>query len=112
MKINLPTIKPLEGGFADRLVTATGKIANETREVNGTNNQVLHFLEIEVTDEKGFKTNIDILVQPDMNIITTAIQYRMSTKFYITFDSQYNRWVEKRTQPAVNEAASEENAPW
>lgn len=112
MKINLTTIKPLEGGFADRLVIATGKIANETREVKGNNDQVLHFLEIEVTDEKGFKTNIDILVQPDMEIITTAIQYRMSTKFYITFDSQYNRWVEKRTTYTATEAESNENAPW
>lgn len=100
MKLGFNVVKKLEGGFADKLVRATGKIAEETREAKGPNNTTLHFLTIEVA-EGNFKTNIDILVQPDIENIKTAIQYRMETAFYITFDSQYNRWTEKRNNPAT-----------
>lgn len=96
MKLGFTTVKKLEGGFADKLVLATGKIANETREAKGPNGTTLHFLNIEVVDNNNVKTTIDILVQPDIENIKAAIQYRMETAFYITFDSQYNRWVEKR----------------
>ena len=95
-KLNNTQIKPLEGGFADKLVTATGKTAEETRFAQSAQGQDLHFLNIEVVDTAGNKTNIDILVQPDMENITTAVQFRMAQAFYITFDPQFNRWAEKR----------------
>lgn len=110
MKLGFTNVQKLQGGFADKLVTATGRIAEETREAKGPNNTTLHFLNIEVVDNNGTKTNIDILVQPDINIIQTAVQYRMDNAFYITFDSQYNRWVEKRISNTT--ATTEEQQPF
>ena len=110
MKLGFTTVKKLEGGFADKLVLATGKIANETREAKGPNGTTLHFLNIEVVDNNNVKTTIDILVQTDIENIKSAIQYRMETEFYITFDSQYNRWVEKRQIATPVEVVNTEEA--
>lgn len=109
MKLNVNQFSKSTSGFAKKSVVATGKVAEETREVS-KDGMTYHFLPIEVKEVNGDSTySIQILVQPVLELIELAVQYRMDTAFEIEFNPTLCQWQEVRKTNTTDNATTDTN---
>ena len=102
MKLNVNQFSKSTSGFEKKSVVATGKTADETREVSKDGIRY-HFLPIEVKEVNGDNTySVQILVQPELSMIELAVQYRMDTAFEIEFNPTLCQWQEVRKTNNTN----------
>lgn len=110
MKLNVNQFSKSTSGFAKKSVVATGKTADETREVS-KDGITYHFLPIEVKEVNGDNTySIQILVQPELSMIELAVQYRMDTAFEIEFNPTLCQWQEVRKTTATTDTNTDHTA--